>query len=174
MQPPLVSLPRQYVSGESYRFLGRQYLLKIEIGIVEHVRLTRACIIVQAHDGYDKKRIAALLENWYGGHAERVFTMLLKECYRRVEPLGIPFPQLSIRLMKTKWGSCTSKGRVTLNLKLIQAPLPLIRYVILHELCHLKELNHSPRFWQLLERVLPNWQALRAELNHYEFNESNS
>ena len=69
----------------------------------------------------------------------------------------------------TRWGSCSKTGKVTLNLKLIQAPRALIDYVILHELCHLLELNHSPRFWALLTRVIPEWERLRDELNHYEF-----
>jgi len=171
-EPQRVSLPRQYVSGESYRYLGRQYVLKVESGLIARVRLTRDHLIVQTPDVSDKAHIAAVIDAWYRRHAERIFAVLLTDCYPRVAAFGVPFPALSIRPMKTKWGSCTSKGRVTLNLKLIQAPLPLIRYVMLHELCHLKELNHSPQFWRLLTRVLPDWQALRAELNRYEFNAS--
>jgi predicted metal-dependent hydrolase len=72
---------------------------------------------------------------------------------------------MKIRSMKSRWGSCTGKGKITLNLKLIYMPVDLIDYVVLHELCHLKELNHSPAFYALLSRVMPNWKAQRKRLN---------
>lgn len=168
--PPPVVLPRRYVTSESYRYLGRQYMLKVEIGSVERITLTRGRLTVQVHDRNDYHRIAALISGWYRRHADRVFRALLTECYQRSQLLGIPSPNLHIRLMKSRWGSCTRKGRITLNLKLIQAPPSLIRYVIYHELCHLKEFNHSTCFWALLTRLLPEWRSFRTDLNQYEFN----
>jgi predicted metal-dependent hydrolase len=85
-----------------------------------------------------------------------------------VQVLGIPFPELWVRPMKNRWGSCTASGRILLNLKLIQVPKDLIDYVILHELCHLKEHNHSSRFYELLNRVLPAWREARRKLNLHE------
>ena len=70
--------------------------------------------------------------------------------------------------MKSRWGSCTALGMVILNLMLIQAPKDLIDYVIIHELCHLKEHNHSLAFYALLEHVLPDWQVRRKQLNQLE------
>ncbi len=168
---PSSVLPRRYVSGESYRYLGRQYRLKVVQEGVERVVLSRGWLTVGVINPDDSRRVQALLSGWYGVHAERIFTERLDACYPKIEPLGIPKPSLSIRTMKTRWGSCSVKGTVTLNLKLIQAPYSLIDYVILHELCHLKELNHSLRFQSLMERTLPGWQRLRDELNHYEFSE---
>jgi len=168
---PSVTLPRRYVSGESYRYLGRQYRLKVVQDSVERVVLSRGWLTVGTPEPDNRSRVQSLLTTWYRTHAERVFQERLDACYLKVELLGIPKPSLSIRPMKSRWGSCSGKARITLNLKLIQAPRSLIDYVILHELCHLKELNHSRGFWALLDRVLPGWERLRDELNHYEFGE---
>ncbi len=162
-------LPRRFVSGEAYRYLGRQYRLKVVADTVERVRLSRGYLTVSLADTGDKARIAHLLDEWYRSHARRVFAERLAACFPRVESLGIAYPQLVIREMKSRWGSCTPGGRILLNLKLIQAPKDLIDYVVLHELCHLKEHNHSPAFYALLDRVLPDWKERRERLNGYEF-----
>jgi predicted metal-dependent hydrolase len=161
--------PRQYVSGESYRYLGRQYKLKVQQDTVERVVLTRGALTVGVHNPADTARIRDMLRHWYTAQARRVFSERLEACYPRVEYLGIPHPQLAIREMKARWGSCSPSGRITLNAVLIQAPKSLIDYVILHELCHMKEMNHSPAFFSLLTRTLPNWKRLQAQLNQYEF-----
>ncbi|MCC6972492.1 MAG: M48 family metallopeptidase [Anaerolineae bacterium] len=168
---PSPTLPRRHVSGESYRYLGRQYRLKVIPETVERVILSRGWLTVSLPDPDDTERVGALLSSWYQTRAERIFGESLESCYPRVEPLGIPKPPLAIRALKKRWGSCSRKGTITLNLKLIQASRSLIEYVLLHELCHLKELNHSRRFWALLDRVLPGWERQRDELNHYEFGE---
>ena len=163
--PSAVSLPRRYVSGESYRYLGRQYRLKVVEGQVEHVRLSRGYLTVTVADTTNKRRIAQLLDDWYRGHARRVFEERLVACFPRVQPYGIPYPELQIRRMKNRWGSCTASRKIILNAKLIQAPKDLIDYVILHELCHLKEHNHGASFYWLIDRVLPGWQSKRRSLN---------
>lgn len=166
---PANPLPRRYVSGESYRYLGRQYRLKVIEGTVVGVRLSRGYLTVNIRDRNDRNQIAALLDGWYRSHAKRVFQERLKVCFPRVESLGVEDPPLAIRNMKSRWGSCTPSGRIILNLKLIQAPKDLIDYVILHELCHLKEHNHSPAFYALLDKVLPGWPTLKKRLNGTEF-----
>lgn len=165
-------LPRRYVSGESYRYLGRQYRLRVVEDAVERVVLSRGYITVHVKDSSDKKHIQGLLDDWYLSHAKRVFAGRLKVCYPRVEGLGIPYPDLAIRDMKVRWGSCSTKGRITLNRRLVQVPKDLIDYVILHELCHLKEHNHSTEFYALLERVLPDWKDRRQKLNQMKLDRS--
>jgi predicted metal-dependent hydrolase len=161
-------LPRQYVSGEAYRYLGRQYRLKVVEDTVERVRLNRGYIFVSVVNPSDKQCIQHLLDHWYISHARRIFSERLAVCFPRLEHLGIAYPKLAIRNMKSRWGSCSGKGKITLNVRLIQTPRDCIDYVILHELCHLKEPNHSPQFYALLNRVLPNWRELRQKLNEFE------
>ena len=71
--------------------------------------------------------------------------------------------------MKSRWGSCTVAGKITLNLKLVQVPKPTIDYVIVHELCHLVEHSHGADFYRLLSRIMPDWERRREELNAFEF-----
>ena len=91
----------------------------------------------------------------------------MKVCFPRVESLGISYPTLPVRQMKSRWGICTA-GNIILNLLLIHVPKHLIDYVVIHELCHLKEHNHSAAFYAVLERVLPDWEEQRRQLNQLE------
>lgn len=166
-----ISVPRRYVSGETYRYLGRQYRLKLIEDNVEHVRLSRGYLTVSVRNPSEKKHVGELINAWYRSHARRVFVERLFQCYPRVEPLGIVYPQLAIRDMKARWGSCSAAGRITLNVRLIQVSKDLIDYVLLHELCHLKEHNHSASFYGLLDRILPDWQVRRERLNKIELSE---
>lgn len=164
--------PRQYVSGETHRYLGRQYRLKViesENGTVESVKRDRIFIYVITSDKTDTDQVRDLLDAWYLAHAQRVFRERLDACFPKMEHVGIPYPQVTIRAMRTRWGSCSSKGRITLNVKLVKVPKSYIDYVIFHELCHLVEPNHSPRYYELLDRVLPDWRERREKLNAFEF-----
>lgn len=78
--------------------------------------------------------------------------------------LGVPPPVLRLSSARTRWGSCSAHGGISLNWRLLLLPLPIIDYVVCHELAHLKEMNHSPRFWSVVGQLCPNWQQLRLEL----------
>lgn len=160
-QPPADPEPR-YVDGATARYLGATYTLRVETSRLERAQFDGDHLVVSARD---PANVAAVLDRWYRRQAERVFAERLKACFPRVEKWGVAYPPLKIRAMKTRWGSCSSKGSVSLNLRLIHEPLDLIDYVVLHELCHLKELNHSPRFWKLMDSVLPDWRERRKRLN---------
>lgn len=87
---------------------------------------------------------------------------------RRIEllaaKLGVPTPPLYLSSARTRWGSCNSRGEIRLNWRLIQAPPHIIHYVVAHELAHLKEMNHSPKFWAWVGKLCPNYLAARQEL----------
>ena len=78
--------------------------------------------------------------------------------------LGVKVKGCTIRKMKTRWGSCNSRGDIRLSWRLIQAPISQIDYVVVHELAHLRELNHSPRFWAIVEETLPRYEAAHQAL----------
>ena len=80
--------------------------------------------------------------------------------------LGVAVPPLRLSLAKTRWGSCSHHGGISLNWRLVYMPLAVIDYVVCHELAHLKEMNHSPRFWSVVEQLCPDWRKLRLELRH--------
>ena len=126
-------------------------------------------LLLTTQDKTDKERIKRLLDDWYRARARQVFAERLEACYPKVEHLDVIYPDLSIRVLKSRWGSCSPKGRITLNVKLIQVPKAYIDYIIFHELCHLAEPNHSSRYYELLDRVLPDWRKRRERLNGFEF-----
>ncbi len=165
--PPTL-LPREYVSGESYRYLGRQYRLKVLDGTPEQVALGRTDVYVTVRNKAPQQ-VQQLLERWYRTQAQRIFADRLDVCWPRVAHLDLAYPTLAVRRMKTRWGSCGRNGRILLNLRLIQAPLDLIDYVLVHELCHLKEHNHSKRYYTLLDMAMVDWRERRQRLNEFEF-----
>lgn len=78
--------------------------------------------------------------------------------------LGVPFGRIAIRDQRTRWGSCSSRGTLSFNWRLVLAPLEVAEYVVVHELCHLREPNHSPRFWQLVAAARPGYREQRRWL----------
>ncbi len=162
--------PRQYISGETHRYLGRQYRLKvIQDSDAEWVKLERGYLTTQTKDKTDVAQINRLVDSWYLSQARRVFPERLRLFLPRFERYDLPEFQLRIREIQARWGSCTKAGTITLNLKLMQVAKPYIDYVVVHELCHLIEHNHSKRFYTLLDRVLPDWYERRQKLNAYDF-----
>lgn len=166
-QHVIPSLPREYVSGETHRYLGRQYRLRVEQSATrrESARLSRGRILIYVREMGQPERVQRLLEGWYRKQARRVFQERLDLWYPRLARYGIARPAISVRKMTSQWGSCTAAGKISLNLTLIQMPVECIEYVIVHELCHLKEHNHSPAFYALLDRVMPDWRERKGKLN---------
>lgn len=156
--------PHRYVSGETIVYLGRQYRLKVEPGERHPARLRGKFLQITATDPKDRDSIKKTVDAWYRQRAEVIFEKYLKACLPIASRHAIRQPTVSIRKMRTRWGSCSATGRVTLNLHLIQAPVHCIEYVIMHELCHLKHHNHSPAFYSLLNRCMPDWRKRRQLL----------
>lgn len=155
--------PRRYVASETHLYLGRQYRLQLRVG-KDAVALGRTHLVVHTKTPSNKRKVQALLDGWY---AERA----LAKSKARLDVLFGPFarrgcgrPVLSVRKLKRRWGSLSKNGRLTLNMVLIQAPAPCVDYVIVHELCHLVHADHGSRFYQLLTRVMPDWQKRRLRL----------
>lgn len=163
--PVAAPTPRHYVPDEIFRYLGREYRLQIREAGKEGVRLDQEFLVVSVVDPADTARITTLIDRWYRKEAQRIFAERLAACFPQVEWMGVEYPKLTIRDMKSRWGSCSAKKKVSLNLRLIQVAEDLIDYVILHELCHLKELNHSPAFYALMDKILPDWREYRQRLN---------
>ena len=160
--------PRKYVSGESHRFLGRQYRLKIIKSDTEQIKLSRQFLEVFTPDT-NPSHVRALVEEWYRNQASQIFQGRLTACYDKLSRERIPFPKIVIRRMQSSWGSCSAKGTISLNIKLIQVPKEYIDYVLIHELCHLKHLHHEPEFYKLLSRIMPDWKRKKEKLDRFDF-----
>ncbi len=163
---PPVMPERRYVSGESYRYLGRQYRLLIKEGVREHVKLINGRIVVETVNPENPKKIKALLVYWSRSRAQIIFSERYHVCVQLVAKLDIEHYQgFQLRVMPKRWGSCSSQGNIMLNPELIAAPKECIDYVITHELCHLKISNHSQAFYKLLAKVMGDWERRRKRLN---------
>jgi hypothetical protein len=153
------------LSGETHRYLGRQYRLKVQVGTPTGVKLIGRFLQVRTKSEASGEVVRELLEGWYRHHAERVFAQRLLHCLEAVRVLRLTqTPTLSVHKMVKRWGSCTIAGAIRLNVELVKAPVPCIDYVIVHELCHLKAHNHGPVFYRLLTRCLPDWEARKERL----------
>jgi len=102
-----------------------------------------------------------VLLRWLEGVAAHELRQRLDETARET---GIDYVQMHLRRQRTRWGSCSAKGTISLNMCLMFQRPAVVRYLLVHELCHRRQLNHSPRFWSLVESFEPQWRALDAEL----------
>jgi len=156
--------PRQYIGGETHRYLGRQYRLKLTHSEKPSVKLSRGHFWIACQDHRNPEEVRRLLWQWFTQRAHEKFSESFDRCWPNFSRLGLPRPTLKIRRMKTRWGSLSESGTLTLNVSLIQAPRECIDYVITHELCHLKHPDHSPAFYRLLEKVMPDWDRRKQNL----------
>lgn len=159
------ALPREYVGGETHFYLGRRYRLLVREGreAPSSVKLVRGCIEIVAPIA-DPAALKRRLRHWYHVRALDYFRRRLDHITAGIDWLSIS-PPMKLVPMEHQWGSCSPAGSINLNPALIRAPRHCIDYVLLHELCHLKEHNHSKKFYALLEKHNPNWVDTKAELD---------
>ena len=156
---------RRFAQGEAVMHLGRPMELCMVQSAAESVTAEGQRIVIALRDSSDLTRAERLYAKWLDGRCREVFTNLMREIYPAFAAMGVPFPQLKIRAMKARWGSCHyTKGMIVLNRYLIEAPLHCIAHVVAHEFCHFIYPNHSRDFYSLLDRVCPHWRSDKAEL----------
>lgn len=157
--------PKEFVSGEAFTYLGRNYRLKIIDGDSSPVKLENGRFFVclpqsihpQNHDAY----IASELELWY---KSRGMKKLRERVSLYAKRLDLKPTAISVKEIRSQWGSCTSKGEIAFNWKIAIAPISIIDYVVAHELCHLIHHNHSKDYWKLLQSVLPDYKERKEWL----------
>jgi predicted metal-dependent hydrolase len=163
-------LAKECVSGESFRYLGRQYQLKVQRRptVPSPVRATmiRGCLVVPVARRWSaehrRQSVQQALVTWY---RDRATQQINAAVHRLAKRLGVAVEAVEVREMKTRWGS-GGTGRVRFNWRIVMAPKRLLEYVVAHELCHIKHHDHSREFWRLLGRVMPDYEQRRAELEH--------
>lgn len=158
--------PRQYKSGESHFYLGKQYLLKVihDDTKPKGVKLLRGRLEINTLDT-DIESIKSHLNEWYRSRAKVIFDVRFQRILEQALWVEDK-PSIRLMTMRTQWGNCSPSGLLTLNPHLVKAPTICIDYVILHELCHLVEHNHSERFYQLLTQVMPDWEVVKERLDN--------
>lgn len=154
-----------YQAGELHAYLGQSYALSIEQGKPQQIRLENQLIRIRSINADKPEQTEKLLKQWYRQQAEQIFTKRLEACWPLMARWNLREPSLRLRWMKSRWGSCSRSGEITLNVELVKYGEQLIDYVLLHELCHLREFNHSARFYAMMDEVLPDWKVRKQALD---------
>lgn len=155
----------EYKSGDIFKLTGIPLILNVIEGKSE-VFTGKDCIYLSVTAGSTTEKRKKLLLEWYRKESRRVFAERIPECLKRTASVGITeAPQWDCKKMRRRWGSCSAENKIYLNIELVSAPVELIDYVIIHELCHFIEHNHSPQYYALLSKVCPDWKDLRKMLN---------
>ena len=152
---------RQYVSGESHLYLGRQYMLRVKESDANAVHYQNNIIEIECRH---KKDAGILLQTWYRQRANIKFQEYAKPIIEQFSAYGVKPQSISIMKMDKRWGYCTTDGHISLNQRLICAPRCCIEYVITHELCHLIYRNHTKEFYALLSKEMPHWERWKNKL----------
>tara|TARA_R110002094_G_scaffold9362_1_gene18900 strand:- start:981 stop:1715 length:735 start_codon:yes stop_codon:yes gene_type:complete len=153
---------KRYISGEACSYLGRNYRLKVETGNFAPVKLLNGRLVVTVPTGAEQPHMVRnALVRWYKRQAEQKLT----EKVKRFAPMvGVEPSGVGVRTFKSRWGSCTAKGKLEFNWQIMMAPNRMVDYVVIHELCHLIRHDHSPEFWQEMARVMPDYPRCRGWL----------
>lgn len=156
---------REYISGESVYYLGRRYRLRVAVdsAVASSSRLRGGYleITVQRRTA---EQVSAVMMAWFRHRAGEVLRARLDTISRQLRWIKEP-PPMRLQWMRVQWGSCSPQGRITLHPALVQAPRECIDYVVLHELCHLANHDHSPKFYRLLDRHMPGWREVKSRLD---------
>ncbi len=156
--------PRDYVARESHYFFGKRYLLKVsETDLAQTVILRHREIELIVKKGASSEQRQKLLEDWYRQQlklkAGQKIEFWEKQMRQKVSEFGV-------KKMRTKWGSCNHEAkRIWINLELAKKPAQCLEYIIVHEMVHLKERSHGPRFISAMDKYLPQWRQVKDELN---------
>jgi predicted metal-dependent hydrolase len=151
----------EWVDGEHLLYLGQDIQLKLISDVKKSTRFENVELIIHAPESNIHKVCSRMVLMWYKKQAFLDFSRRLEILSAK---LGVPTPPLTLSNAQSRWGSCNSRGEVRLSWRLLQAPPNIINYVICHELAHLKQMNHSPKFYAVLESLFPNYKAAEKEL----------
>jgi predicted metal-dependent hydrolase len=159
---------KMYIEGETYLYLGREYSLKIialdsikkPFTALSESELT-VTIPEKSIDCLSPLLVKEAIRDFYSKRAEEEVGSIIKDYSKK---LGISPPPFKVKYQKRRWGSCSADNVIRINFQLIMAPPEQLEYVVVHELCHIKEKNHSARFWRLVGKLMPGYEIHRKDL----------
>ena len=153
---------KEFVNGEVFSYLARNYRLKINHGSYQPVKLINGRLVVTIPKDADSRNIIRnAIIRWYRA---RALERLKEKCVRYSQVVGQAPKSVDIKTFKSRWGSCSTDGKVLFNWKIMMAPNRIVDYVVAHELCHLLHHDHSPLFWKAVERVMPDYAECKEWL----------
>lgn len=158
---------RQFIQGELQPFMGEYYPLEIVGEALRqrvHIKLEQQKLIILAPKHVSSTQIRQALVRWYKRQAE---TLLIARTQQIAQQTKLFPKHVQIKSYKSRWGSCNIRGEIQLNWQLVQASPIIVDYVIIHELCHLQQHNHSKAFWSLVEQFDPDFKEHRRWLKHH-------
>jgi len=144
-----------------FMFLGKQYL-KYEMQGIKKIELTQTCLLCPK--GFSEKEILSKIARWYMRTSKNILGERIEYLARLMQ---LDYNVFKVSNSKNRWGSCDSKGNIKINFRLIMLPHKIIDYVLIHELSHLVEFNHSKKFYKVIESVMPDYQKHRKDLKEY-------
>lgn len=156
----LEKLPKEDLDGFSFLLLGKLCTVRLYGG--KRVMFDEGAQSVFVPQERPKER----LTKWLKGYAKEVFALLTENCAKR---MGVSARSVGVSSAKGRWGSCSANGGIRYTFRLVYAPVEVIEYVVVHELCHLKVRNHSKAFWREVEKALPDYQKKRAWLKAHAY-----
>jgi len=159
-----INKAKLFEEGESFNYLGKEFKLKLFRSSnlkKPTIRLVGENLELALPKSFEPEKIMNALKLWY----IEQFKLIIEERVKHYSAIIGVLPQkITIREQKTRWGSCSARGNINLNWKLIMASLEVLDYVVIHELCHMREMNHSKEFWKLVEGVFPQYKKCRVWL----------
>ncbi|MFL2682293.1 MAG: M48 family metallopeptidase [Alphaproteobacteria bacterium] len=155
------NIKKKYENGEKFLYFGSEYSLKIKHSNSDNVYLDNNIMIVEVKNNSKAVHIRNILNNWYIAESKKY---LIKTTNYYEVLIGVSVNKLIFGKYKSKWGSCNSKKTISYDWRIIMAPLEVIHYLIIHELCHIKHLNHSNDFWKTVEKYMANYKLQKKWL----------
>ena len=151
---------RKFIDNEKFYFRGNEYRLSLIFGSEEEVKIVDGLLLVTRIDdrSLDRKNVKSLIEDWYVRESAKILNTRTNEFAKKmkVQPMGV-----TVKNYVSKWGSCTAKNKISYNWRIIMAPDCIVDYLIIHELCHIIEHNHSKNFWHHVGTYCENFQKKR-------------
>lgn len=157
---PFPKPAKQFVSGETILYLGKHYKLYVTDNPEEGVSFDNKFFIGKTN----RKQANKLFREWYIKSADKI---LVPKATSIAKHLGVSYNNISILDLKYRWGSCTAKDNIHFNWRIIKAPMTVIEYIIIHELTHLLEANHTPEFWNRIAIMQPNFEKAKSWLKEF-------
>ena len=150
-----------FKQGTKLPYLGKNYLLKIKESKNEGILLSKGTFIVKVNKNTTKK-VQEIFKNWLKLHAQGIIE---RKAITHAKKIGVKYEKIIIKDHKTRWGSVSKNKSLNINLSILCAPSKIIDYVIIHELCHLKIPDHSPKYWNLLYKMMPDYETHKEWLS---------